>query len=256
MDIKHMTPVIGALILSLGLVGAGMTIGKGLYRARKAERIVTVKGLAEQDVTSNLGLWDVNYREIGNDLSTLYAKIQHDHQILAAFLKERGFNDTEIDRLQMRIEDRFANAYNQNLNSQLANEFRYVVTSGTRIRTTNVKLIEKSLRELDVLLQQGVMLTFDASTLNPNPGYYYTNLDTIRPAMMSAATKSAYTIASQFARDSGSELAGIQRANQGVFQVMSRDTSTMSSDWESNQSALGSINKKVRLVTTIVYGLK
>jgi len=37
---------------------------------------------------------------------------------------------------------------------------------------------------------------------------------------------------------------------------MSRDTSTMNSDWSSNESALGTINKKVRLVTTLEYRLK
>ena len=99
-------------------------------------------------------------------------------------------------------------------------------------------------------------LAFDASSQSPNPSYYFTKLDSIRPAMFSTATKSASMIAQQFVQDSGSKLGKIQRASQGVFQIMGRDTSTMSSDWNSNQNAMGSIDKKVRLVTTIDYRLK
>lgn len=256
MVIKKKTLIICTVILSLGLIGGGASIGKGIYRARLADKTVTVKGLAEKDVVSDLGLWDINYREIGNDLVTLDQKIQKTHAIVTAFLKERGFSDEEISRTTIRIEDRFANVYNQQSNTQSANEYRYVVTSGTRIRSEKVELIAKTLREVESLLQQGVMLAFDASTLSPNPSYYYTKLDSIRPEMMSAATKSAFTVADQFAEDSSSRLAGIQRATQGVFQVMGRDSSTMSADWSSDQSALGSIPKKVRLVTTIVYQLK
>lgn len=74
--------------------------------------------------------------------------------------------------------------------------------------------------------------------------------------MLAEATKSARNLATQFATDSGNEVADIMHASQGVFQMMGRDSSTMNSDWSSNQNALGSIYKKVRLVSTIDYGLK
>lgn len=74
--------------------------------------------------------------------------------------------------------------------------------------------------------------------------------------MLADATRSARTVAQQFAKDSGSHLGHIQTASQGVFQIMSSDTSTMNADWNNVQTALGSINKKVRLVTTINYQLQ
>ena len=81
-------------------------------------------------------------------------------------------------------------------------------------------------------------------------------LDAIRPGMMADATRSARSVAEQFAKDSGTDLGAIQNANQGIFEIMSRDTSTLSADWNSTQNSLGSIDKKVRLVTTVVYRLK
>lgn len=244
-----------AVVLSLGILGAGRHIGKAVYFAKMMNRSVTVKGLAEKDVKSNLGIWEINYREIGNDLVQIDQRLQHDQQVLIDFLKQQGFTAEEIDRTPLRVEDRLANVYSQpgqNTNASV----RYVVTSGARVRSTNADLIRQTSQIIDRLLEQGLPLTFDASMLSPNPSFYYTDLDKIRPQMMADATRSAYTVAKQFAHDSNSVLDGIQRANQGVFQIMGRDTSTMSADWSSNQNALGSIDKKVRLVTTIEYRLR
>lgn len=255
MNINKITAILCSFIIALGILGAGYSIGKGMYLVRKMSRIVTVKGLAEQDIKSDLGLWDINYREVGNDLVQLDQRLQHDQQVVTNFLKQQGFSDQEISRTTLKVEDRLANIYNQN-NSQTVNDQRYVVTSGTRVRSANVDLIQKSLQGTDQLLSLGVPLAFDVGTLTPNPSYYFTGLDKLRPAMITEATRSARLVAEQFAKDSGSRLGGIQRASQGVFQIMGRDTSTMNTDWSSNENALGSVNKKLRLVTTIDYQLR
>lgn len=255
MSSKRIVSIICAFMVSVGLLGAGYCIGKGLYLVKKSSRTITVKGLAERDVKSDLGIWEINYREVGNDLIQLDQRLQHDQEIVIAFLKQQGFIDQEIERTQLKVEDRLANIYNQTAPST-TNDQRYIITAGVRVRSTNVDLIQKTAQLTNKLLQQGIPLTFDVSSLNPNPSFYYTHLDEIRPAMMADATKSARTVADQFAKDTATHLGGIQRASQGVFQVMGRDTSTMSSDWNSNQNAMGSIDKKVRLVTTIDYQLK
>lgn len=255
MENNKIISLLSAFILSIGIFGAGYTIGKSLYLIKKMNRSVTVKGLAEQDVKSDLGIWEISYREVGNDLQQLDQRLQHDQELVIAFLKQQGFSDDEINRTPLKVEDRLANIYNQS-NNQNVNEQRYVVTAGTRIRSNKVDLIQKTLQLTDRLLQQGVPLAFDVSSLSPNPSYYYMQLDSVRPQMLAEATKSARTIAEQFAKDSQSKIVGIQHASQGVFQIMGRDTSTMSADWSSNQNALGSIDKKVRLVTTIDYLLR
>jgi|SRR5579885_1573397 hypothetical protein len=255
MGINKITMIFCSIILSIGILGSGYSIGKAVYLFKKMNRTVTVKGLAENDVKSDLGIWEIDYREVGSDLVQLDQRLQHDQQLVNEFLKTQGFTADEIDRTQLKVEDRLANVYNQN-STQNSNNQRYVVTAGTRIRSAKVDLIQQSVQVIDKLLQQGVTLAFDVSAQSPNPSYYYTQLDSIRPAMLAEATKSAHIIAKQFAKDSGTRLAGVQHASQGVFQIMGRDTSTMNSDWNSNQNALGSIYKKVRLVTTIDYQIK
>lgn len=255
MNSKKFTVLLASVIIGIGLIGSGYYIGRGMYIARAMSRSLTVKGLAEIDVKSDLGIWDINYREVGNDLMQLDQKLKHNQEVVVAFLKSQGFTDNEINRVALKVEDRFANIYNQTAGQEAPGQ-RYVVTGGVRVRSPKVEQIATAVAATDDLLQQGVPMAFDVSGLIPNPSYYYTGLDNVRPKMMAEATKSARTLAEQFAKDAECHLAGIQRANQGVFQIMSRDTSTMSSDWNSNESALGSIYKKVRLVTTVDYRLK
>lgn len=255
MWINKITLVMCALIIGIGIFGSGYNIGKGLYLIKKMNRSVTVKGLAEKNVSSDLAIWEINFREVGSNLIELDQRIQQDQQRVVNFLQQQGFTTQEIDKSQFKVEDRLANIYSQP-NPQMTTGQRYVVTAGMRVRSMKVGLIKQTVQAIDKLLQQGVPLAFDIGLLSPNPSYYYTQLDRIRPIMLAEATKSAYLIAQQFATDTESKLGKIQRANQGVFQIMGRDTSTLSTNWNSNQNALGSIQKKVRLVTTIEYQLK
>lgn len=215
---------------------------------------MTVKGISEMDVKSDLGIWEINYREVGNNLNQINQQLTHDQQTVVTFLKQQQFTDNEIEFTGLKVEDRLANVYSQT--NDKPDQARYVVTGGIRIRSSHVEQMEKTVPLANTLLDQGVTIAFDSTVVSPNPSYYYMQLDKIRPQMMSEATKSAKTIADRFAADSNSQLGGIQHASQGVFQIMGRDTSTMNADWNSNQNSLGSIDKKVRLVTTIDYQLK
>ena len=132
MAIKKPSFVLCAIILGIGLIGAGFSIGRGMYLVKKMSRTATVKGIAERDVKSDLGIWEINYREIGNDLVQLDQKLQHDRDMVVAFLKEQGFTDAEINRSSLKVEDRLANVYNQTGSS--STDQRYVVTAGTRVR--------------------------------------------------------------------------------------------------------------------------
>ena len=65
----------GALILGLGLAGAGFLIGRGFEHGRSADRYVTVKGLAETFVTADLAVWPLRITATGDDLARVQEQI-------------------------------------------------------------------------------------------------------------------------------------------------------------------------------------
>lgn len=243
------------LLIALGLIGAGYYSGQAIAQLKASQRYLTVKGLSEHEVKANLAVWEIDYREVDNDLTAANQRLQHDQQVVINYLHQQGFTDDEIELRPAKVNDLFANPYNSNNNAK----FRYIVTSGVRVRSTKVDLIQKVNQQTSDLIQQGIPLSFNtsdySSDLDPNPSYYFTQLDSIRPQMLSEATQSAFTIAQQFAKDSNSQLAGIGQASQGVFQIASRDSVTSTIN-NSGQNEASSVYKKVRLVTTIQYILK
>jgi hypothetical protein len=158
----------------------------------------------------------------------------------------------EISLRPTKVTDQLANGYNQP-NPQTQNN-RYIIAGGVLIRSAHVDQIQKTSQMTGDLIKQGVPLSFNSgdysSGLSTNPSYFYTTLDSIRPDMLATSTQSAKLVAEQFAKDSNSQLGSIRRANQGVFELRSRDSSGSNPGNEAS-----SINKTIRLVTTVDYYL-
>src|SRR5688500_13115437 len=80
-----------ALLLAGGLIVGGYLLGDGLRRARMADRSVTMRGLAERDVTADLATWSLNFNASGTDLGEVQAKIDRDQRLIQDFFRAAGF---------------------------------------------------------------------------------------------------------------------------------------------------------------------
>jgi len=103
------------------------------------------------------------------------------------------------------------------------------------------------------LLQKGVVLS-------SNPGqrliYKFTGLNSIKPDMITEATRNARAAADRFASDSGSKVGSIRQANQGVFSIVAADQGGDTSEpGFSGSNPDASLMKTVRVVTTVEYYL-
>ena len=87
--------LITAAILALGLVLGGFLLGDGLRRARVADRSVTMRGLAERDVTADLATWTISYTAQGTELSSVQAESDVQTRAIADFFRRAGFSDKE-----------------------------------------------------------------------------------------------------------------------------------------------------------------
>src|SRR6201981_2957215 len=85
------------ILLALGLIIGGWVLGAQIKATRLSDRYVSVKGLVERTVKSDLAIWPLNYKEAGDDLSSLYAKTEADKQTLLQFLDQQGIQSAEIE---------------------------------------------------------------------------------------------------------------------------------------------------------------
>jgi hypothetical protein len=236
----------GALIAA-GLAVGGWFVGQGFAHGKMGERYVTVRGLIERHVKADIAVWDISYSATDDDVVKANNEVMRYTQLAVAFTRQHGFSASEIEPIPTRVTDTSRFGGNQNAKSG-----RYLVQGGIHVRSSDVEKVQRASQLTSELIQQGVVLNLESDTSAANPAYYFTKLDTIRPAMLAEATKSARAVAQQFANDSSSNLGPIRRANQGVFEILPRDATSPNSAFLEPRS----IDKTVRLVSTIDYYLE
>lgn len=235
---------IPAALVAAGLVGAGWLAGDGVARARLGDRFVTVKGVAEEDVEADLAVWNLQFTAGGNDLGAVQRTIARNLELTFSFLEERGVARDLVSVQGIRVVDAAANPYQQ---GPVTN--RFSVTQSVTVRSEEPYVIQEASRDVGALVEAGVVLVSGQEYGPGGPTYIFRGLNDVKPDMIARATARAREAAREFARDSGSRLGGIRRANQGVFQILPRDPAP--GIGEQNR-----IEKRVRVVSTVEYYLE
>jgi hypothetical protein len=235
--------VLAAALLAVGVAAGGWFAGRGLMEARSEDRFVTVKGVAEREVQADLALWPMQFVVADDDLGRAQSRMATSTARVQEFLRKNGFGEGEIELLDLSVTDTRANRY-----GGPPAPFRYVVSTTLMVRTLEPDRLFAASQQVGELIDAGVVLSSEGPWAG-GPTYLFNGLNALKPAMIAEATASAREAAAQFARDSGSELGPIRRANQGLFVVLPRDQAP--GVQEQRQRA-----KVVRVVTTIDYLLE
>lgn len=239
--------ITGAAIVGLGIALGGLMAGNGFARARAADRYVTVKGVAEREVRADLAIWPLRVVGADNDLSVANAKVAKSVVGVRDFLVRHGMDTSQIQISEFSVTDALANQYGPERTP--AN--RYVVHETVILRSSKPDQVLAASQQISELAAIGVVISSgtEYGAGGGGPTFVFSGLNKLKPEMIADATARAREAASQFARDSRSDIAGIRQANQGVFEILPRDQAPGIT--ESSQ-----ISKVVRVVSTIQYYLK
>lgn len=228
--------LIAVLILAASIIAGGYLLGDGMRRAYRSERAVTMRGLAERDVTADLATWSISFSAQGSELGEVQAEIERDAATIRNFFRAAGFPAEAVT-------DGGGSVSSYYDNNRAAN----VITINRRIqfRSNDVMRAQRAYARQFDLIRSGVALQ-EGSSMN----YSFTRLNDVKPQMIAASTQDARRGAEQFARDSGASVGGIRSATQGYFSITARDGAG-----EEGGSGSDSPLQKVRVVTTIEFYL-
>ena len=239
--------------LGLGLIFGAWILGSQIKATRLSDRYVTVKGLVERQVKSDLAIWPISSKEAGDDLASVYARTEADKNTVQQFLAQQGILPAEMELGVVRVVDTQANEF---WGGQRA-PHRYIIEQQITVRTSRVDQVAAAAQKTMQLVQKGIVL-------NSNPGqgqgvsYKFTGLNSIKPDMITEATRNARAAADRFAADSGAKVGGIRQANQGVFTILAAEQGSDTSEpgeFVAPGAADTSLLKTVRIVTTVQYYL-
>ena len=220
-------------MLAVALVAGGYLLGDGLTRMKMAERSVTVRGLAEREVTADLATWTISYSASASDMSSAQASVDRDTASIRAFFDGLGFPEEALQPTGV------------NVSSYLQDGIPvFTLRQRMTLRTTDIDRAQRAVRQQFDLVRRGVMLEEGSGM-----AYTFTGLNAIKPAMVAEATLDARASAEQFAEDSGAGVGGIRQATQGYFEIAARDGD--GGGW----GVADTPYKTVRVVTTVDFYL-
>ena len=222
-----------AAILAVGMIAGGYLLSDGLLRAKDAERAVTVRGLAERNVTADLATWTISYSASSGSLAEAQDKVRRDTQAIESFFNELGFPADALQPTGANV----TSFTNDGITT-------FTVRQRLALRTEDIARAQKAVARQFDLVGRGVFLEEGSGM-----AYTFTRLNDIKPQMVAEATKDARASAQQFAEDSNSGVGKIKDATQGYFEIEARDGET--GGWGMADSPY----KKVRVVTTVSFTL-
>lgn len=231
-----------ALIIGLSMVVSASLLRDGLTQMRTGDRFVTVKGMAEQEVTADLALWPIRFAATGETLDQARDQARQSREGVMAFLKLQAIPGDAVELQRLDVVDSGANPYQSDTGTR-----KFIITQVLMVRSTDVEKVRQAAQNVSDLVDSGVILSSDYGPTGPT--YLFTRLNDIKPQMIAQATAAAQESAQQFARDADAELGGLRRANQGVFQILARDQAP-------GVMAEQQPVKTVRVVSTFDYYLK
>jgi hypothetical protein len=162
-----------------------------------------------------------------NEVDSLYSDIEKNIATIKTFLKEKGFEDSEINVAPVNI---YQETYRDSA-------FRYNSSNNISVYTKKVDVAKLASNETLLLVKRGVVLNQNYIS------FEFSDLNSIKPEMLAEAIKNARSTASQFADNSGSSVGSVTRGNQGVFEIEDKDPGSPE-------------YKKIRLVSTLRFLLK
>lgn len=209
--------------LSFIIIGLAFIIGvwilAGAYKFRSTtQNVITVTGSAETDFESNLIVWNGFYSRKSMDLQGAYASLKEDENAIKNYLKEKGVKDSNIVISSINISKDFE--YKTDINGRsLGQEFSgYNLSQNVKVESLDVNRIEQISREATELIKSGI--EFNSSA----PLFYYTKLTEIKMDLLAKASDDGKKRAEIIAKNAGSSLGKLKKANLGVFQITGKNS--------------------------------
>lgn len=229
--------------LAFGVLGASDRLGTALRSMRQVNQI-SVKGVAEMDLTSDRGSWWGVVRARAATLPEAYANLEKSAESLRAFVVERGIPADLITVASVSISREMKRDEKGNATNEVE---RFVLSQSIGITSPNVQVVRAIANDATALIKQGVEVE------SGDPVFKVSTIEDAKLRLLEQATANALERAKTLARGSGNSVGKLANASQGTFQILARG-STSSSEWGGEYDT-STIDKTARVVVTLDYNV-
>jgi uncharacterized protein len=230
--------------LAIGIIISSVIIALTLQSIKMSDKSITVKGYAEKNIKSDLGIWTGSLSARSGNLTEAYNKLERDLDKFVSYLRSKGIQSDRITVSSINTVKNFR-LTPDGMSTGIVDGFELI--QNVTVNSADVNLINQISGEATSLIKDGMEIIS-----NP-PQFYYTKINDLKIEMLGEAAKDAKQRAEQLAKRSGSEVGSLKSANQGVFQI-TPPFSTEISDY--GEYDLSTIQKTIKSVATIEFTIK
>ncbi len=206
-----------AFIFGVAIVVSSWLFSSSWKNTHHTQDIISVKGLAKKDFTSDLIIWEARFNRTAPTIQAAYASMQQDVVTINKYLVSKGVSEKSITFSAINIEKNFNESTDKQ--GRITRTFAgYTLNQSVKIESSEVEKVEVISREITELINTGLELSSDA------PRYYNTKLAEIKLEMLAEATKDAKARAEKISENAGNKLGSLRKANMGIFQITGRNT--------------------------------
>ncbi|PIE50985.1 MAG: SIMPL domain-containing protein [Flavobacteriales bacterium] len=240
--------VIIGICLLLGFSLLGFFIYKGFKTFSDKDRVVTVKGLAEMNMTAISSTISLDFSFSGDDLKSIMQQTENKKNAVVDYLVKNGYSKSSIKVNNTDINDRQKYYEKQWQDGKMVpvKIDRYTVAQEIVVQSKEVKVTEDKAAKIKIdLINKNL-------TSRINTKYKFPELNTIKPKLIAESTKNARIAGEQFANDSQAKLGKIKTASQGQISLAGR----YSYGEETTSIPEEPYIQKARVVSRIVFFLE
>ena len=236
--------------VTIGMICSAFMLSRFMLKIqRTTEKSITVKGVAEKQVKSDIAAFTCSVSVKAKTQAEGYAALEKVSKVLCTKLDSLGFTAGMREDEDICCEESYRTITTKERGKETSERIfdHYILTYSVRVRTNQVDVVAKNVLKIYELTARKL----DVSVSSPK--YFIGNPEQFKLELVNAASASAAERARTAAHHSGSELGPLMTARQGVIQI-TRPASSETSDYGMYDTS--SVEKVIRLVMTMEFELK
>lgn len=218
MEINNKSKLALAILACLTIVAGCWLLGRGLIHFRQEPSTITVTGMAEKEITSDLIVWNINVTGESDTRSAAFAEFEKSVVVVRQYLKQNGIADTSITSGSANVNKLMKSVYDSAQGRYFEVENGYSVSQTLSVSSPQLATVERIYQKISELYGRGVNFSSNA------PLYYYTKLNDLKMQMLHDAGANALDRATTIAKGCHARVGGLKKSSMGVFQIIGKNS--------------------------------
>ena len=203
-----------AAIFAASILGASLFLAYAYKTRGDKNGNISVTGLGSIDFESDIIIWRGSYETSDRNMARAFETLRKHKNTVESYLVDHGIKPSEITFRQVNTDEENRSLYNEEGN-YVGSEFEtYRLSQTVQIDSKDLDGVITISREIPELLEEGIEIQSN------NPKFYYSDLDAIKLNLIEQASENGRIRAEQIARNSKSDIKGLNSAKLGVFQIL------------------------------------